>query len=34
MVKTKLEGPKSGLAIKFAAHIVKEAEVIGKEAAL
>ena len=33
-VKEKVTGPKQGMALKFAAHLAKEAEVVGKDQAL
>ena len=33
-IKSQITGPKQGLSLKFAAHIAKEAENIGKDAAL
>lgn len=33
-IKEKITGPKQGLALKFSAHIAKEAEIVGKDAAL
>lgn len=33
-IKEMITGPKQGLALKFAAHIAKEAEATGKDAAL
>jgi leucyl-tRNA synthetase len=34
LIKEKIPGPKAGFAMKFAAFVVKEAQVVGKEAAL
>lgn len=33
-VKEKVTGPKQGLALKFAAHLAKESETVGKDQAL
>lgn len=33
-MKGKITGPKQGLALKFAAHIAKEAETVGRDTAL
>lgn len=33
-IKEKIQGPKAGLAMKFAAFVVKEATVVGKDSAL